>query len=123
MGGHQLVTRIPLYLDLPDVIEIQSKPDDATTGGGWENRWPTFAEHVRAEVIPTNAEEVIIGDRPQAEIVYSIIIPAKVKGLLSSMRIIWKTRELYITAIMPEIAENGVQIVTARERQYDPEMT
>ena len=115
--------RIPVYLDLPDVIEIQSKPEDATVGGGWADRWPTFAEHVRAEVIPTNAEEVIIGDRPQAEIVYSIIIPASVKGLLSSMRIIWQKRELYITAIMPEIAENGVQIVTARERQYDPEMT
>ena len=110
---------IPRYLRLPDTIDIESKPDEQTAAGGWEDEWPAFASHVEARVIPTNAEEVMIGDRPQAELVYSIIVKAAIKGLESSMRIIWEQRELYITAIMPEVSNNGMQIITARERQYD----
>lgn len=111
--------RIPHYIYLGDTITIQSKPDEQTAGSGWLDEWPVFADNVKASVIPTNAEEVMVGDRPQAEIVYSIIVPSSLRGLESSMRIIWESRELYITAIMPEVAQNGLQIITARERQYD----
>ena len=110
---------IPRYIYFGDRIDIESEPDEQTAAAGWLDSWPTFAQNVQAQVIPTNAEEVMVGDRPQAELVYSIIVPASVKGLESSMRIIWKNKELYITAIMPEVNNNGLQIITARERQYD----
>jgi hypothetical protein len=38
------------------------------------------------------------------------------------MMAIWKGHELYFTAVMPEVAENGVQIITAREQQFDDNM-
>ena len=110
---------LPCYLYLPDRIDIESKPDEQTAAAGWMDEWPLFKGNVAAKVIPTNAEEVMMGDRPQAELVYSIIVQANIKGLQSSMRVIWENRELYITAIMPEVNHNGHQIITARERQYD----
>jgi len=110
---------IPRYLYLPDRIDIESKPDEQTAAAGWLDDWPPFKSDVAAKVIPTNAEEVMLDDRPQAELVYSIIVQASLKGLQSSMRVIWENRVLYITAIMPEVDHNGLQIITARERQYD----
>jgi hypothetical protein len=118
MGGYEIL-RLPRFIYFGDTIDIESKPDEQTAGSGWLDEWPTFLSNVPAKVIPTNAEEIIVGDRPQAEIVYSLILKSDVRGLESSMRVIWKNRELYITAIMPEVDNNGLQIITARERQYD----
>ena len=110
---------VPRYLYLGDRIDIESKPDEQTAAGGWENDWPLFASNVKAKVIPTNANEMMVDDRPQAELVYSIIVPSSIRGLESSMRIIWENRELYVTAVMPEVNRNGLQIITAREYKYD----
>ena len=101
------------------MIDIESKPDTQTAAAGWHDEWPIFKTNVAAKVIPVNAEEIMLDDRPQAELVYSILVSASIDGLESSMRILWKNKELYITAIMPEVNNNGVQIITARERQYD----
>ena len=114
--------RLPIYLGLGDVIDIYSKPDQQTASGGWTDEWPLFAEHVACDIVPTSAQEVNIDDRMQTQLIYEIILPASLKGLLSSMMAKWKGHELYFTAIMPEVAENGVQIVNARERLYDDDM-
>ena len=114
---------LPRYIHFPDRIDIESKPDEQTAAGGWEDSWPVFASNVKARVIPTNAEEVLLDDRPQAEMVYVIIVPSNVRGIESSMRIIWENQELYITAVMPEVNHNGLQIITAREYKYDRQVT
>jgi hypothetical protein len=114
--------RLPLYFGFGDVIDIYSKPDIQTASGGWTDDWPVFAQHVNCDVIPTGANETMIGDHYQTEIMYSVVVPVSVRGILSSMMAIWKGHELYFTAVMPEVAENGVQIITAREQQFDDNM-
>ena len=109
---------IPHYIKLPDRITLQDPPDVQTAGGGWTDDWTSFKSNVKAAVIPTNAEEFVIGEKLQTVMMYSVIIEASVKGVVPEQRILWGAHELYITGVMPEIAGNGVQVVTARERQY-----
>lgn len=109
---------IPHYFKFGEHITLQNPPNTQTAAGGWNDEWTTFKTDVDAEVIPTAAEEFVIADKLQTVMMYSILVKASVAGITPEMRVLWRDRELYITGIMPEVGKNGVQILTAKERQY-----
>jgi head-tail adaptor len=109
--------RVPHYQPFPHRITIQNPPQLRTRAGGYTDDWTTVATNVKAMVIPTSSEEYVIEDRPQTVMLYSILVATEVTGIVEEQRIIWNTLELYVTGIIPEINQNGVQVIMASERK------
>lgn len=108
---------IPHYQNYPHRITIQNPPQVKTRAGGYTDSWTTFKTNVKALVIPTNAEEFVVGDKLQTTMLYSILIEHEVEGIVEEQRILWGGLELYVMGVVPEINHNGVQIVYATERK------
>jgi SPP1 family predicted phage head-tail adaptor len=115
------MVRLPKLLPLPERVVFQIPPNTQTASGGWTDTWSDAVTNVPAMITPISTGEFALDDKIQTEMMYQIIIPADTKGVTDEQRIIWKTKTLYITGIMPEIANNGIQLITARERKYTAE--
>lgn len=79
--------------------------------------WITALTNVKALVIPTGAEETVNGDKLQTVMVYAILVDNDVDGITPEQRVLWNGLELYIRGVVPEIENNGVQVIYASEEK------